>query len=54
MERMNAGKKPPSSQTPAGPRPVQKSDGVIAQLMILLRALPAPATGASLGYLRSA
>ena len=35
---MNAEKRPLSSQTPAGPRP-GRSDGVIAQLMTLLRAV---------------
>ena len=51
MERMDAGKKPPLSQTPAAPRPVQKSDGVIAQLMTLLRALAGSRRRGQLGLL---
>jgi vitamin B12/bleomycin/antimicrobial peptide transport system ATP-binding/permease protein len=39
MERTGAEKGPPSSQRPAAPQSVQRSDGVIAQLMTLLRAL---------------
>jgi putative ATP-binding cassette transporter len=36
---MNAEKAPPPLQTPPAPRPVGESDGVIAQLMTLFRAL---------------
>jgi vitamin B12/bleomycin/antimicrobial peptide transport system ATP-binding/permease protein len=39
MERTDTRKRPPSSQTPAVPQSVRRSDGVIAQLMTLLRAL---------------
>jgi vitamin B12/bleomycin/antimicrobial peptide transport system ATP-binding/permease protein len=39
MERIDTGKKPPLSQTRDAPRRVSRSDGVIAQLMTLLRAL---------------
>ena len=51
MERMDAGKKPPLSQTPGAPRPVLKSDSVIAQLMTLLRALAGSRRRRQLGLL---
>ena len=47
---MNAEKRPPSSQTPAAPRS-GRSDGVIAQLMTLLRALAGSRRRRQLGLL---
>ena len=51
MERIDAGKKPPLSQTPGAPRPVLKSDSVIAQLLTLLRALAGSRRRRQLGLL---
>jgi vitamin B12/bleomycin/antimicrobial peptide transport system ATP-binding/permease protein len=48
---MKAQKELPSLQTTADPRPVQKSDGVIAQLMTLLRALAGSRRRSQLGLL---
>src|SRR5919106_2726758 len=48
---MGAGKGPPLLQTPAGPRPVGRSDGVIAQIATLLRALAGSRRWGQLGLL---
>jgi hypothetical protein len=51
MERIGTGKKPPLSQTRDAPRPVPSSDTVIAQLLILLRALAGSRRRRQLGLL---
>ena len=48
---MDAGKALPSLQTPAGPRPALREDGVIAQLTTLLRALASSRRRSQLGLL---
>ena len=51
MGHMDAEKKAPPSQAPAAPRPALRSDGVIAQLMTLLRALAGSRRRRQLGLL---
>jgi vitamin B12/bleomycin/antimicrobial peptide transport system ATP-binding/permease protein len=51
IERMDNDKKPPLAQTSGAPRPVPKSDSVIAQLLTLLRALAGSPRRRQLGLL---
>lgn len=48
---MDAAKEPPSLRTPADPRPAPRTDGVIAQLLALLRALAGSHRRRQLGLL---
>ena len=51
MERIDTGKDAPLSQTRGAPRPYLRSDGVIAQLMTLLRALAGSRRRSQLGLI---